>query len=72
METTKDDDADVFAPIIWMKRGTRWRIPNDVDGIEMSGIRLKPVYANKITFEILTTLFATDDYWQLVHQQTLL
>ena len=76
METDGDDDND-FAPITWQPRGSAWRMPAEASQIEKRDIKLKPEFADKITrqteaFEILSMLFATDDYWNLVHRQTLL
>ena len=76
METDGDDDND-FAPITWQPRGSAWRMPAEASQIEKRDIKLKPEFADKITrqteaFEILSMLFATDDYWKLVHRPTLL
>ena len=59
METDGDDDND-FAPITWQPRGSAWRMPAD------------KITRQTEAFEILSMLFATDDYWKLVYRRTLL
>ncbi len=72
--STSNNDNE-FLPITWGKHSVPpWHLPRESQ-IEKEKIKLKPEFSDRILkttepFEILSMLFATDDFWASVHEQT--
>ena len=69
-----DEDEGTALPISWKKAGAKWEVPQDAN-IEKRILELIPEFAAKLSansepYEILSTLYARNEYWQMIHQQT--